>query len=147
MSTRNGTNTGNIAAPAPVLAPKTLGKTSVLPPISAAERVRRLLPWRGAPLSQWLDARRDAIGFLNGTGDKLRAPALKQAAQNFNLSIANLQNARAALDELASLDANGTLLESGVLSANAREILLQAATEIEAARRQENQATALMSQI
>ncbi len=158
--TTNGTATGSTPQSAPAtsstgstLSPsKILGRTPAKTPliisvVAPLERVRALLAWRSAPLSQWLDARRDAVAFLNIAGVKIGAPSLKQASQNLEQSLSNLQNARAALDNLAVLDAAGQMGQNGALSMQARALLKQAAAFIDAARQNEAQATNLMSQV
>ncbi len=127
-----------LSPPAPVAAPIV---------VDAPSRVRALLGWRGAPLMQWLEARRDAAAFLDLSGDKLQAPALKQAAQNLRQAAVHLQNVRVVFGELAVLDATGGLGENGASSTRCRALLLQAAREIELARIQEMRATDLMAQI
>ena len=117
------------------------------PDVSAMERARALLGWRAQPLTQWLDARRDAAAFLDVAGDKLASPSLKQAAQSFEQAIVSLQNAQTALDALAALDANGNLGQDGALSPAARQFALQAANALDDAGRQETQATAQMATI
>ena len=119
--------------------------------IDATTRVRALLAWRGAPLTQWMDARRDATAYLDVASSKLREPSLKRAAQAFAQSVVSLENARLLLDDLAALDAAGSLGQNagqnGVLSSTTRVLLARAATQIENARKQESRATDLMSQV
>ncbi len=138
-------STGNAMTKSPATAP--VSKATPDTGAQILQHVRAMLAWRNQPLVQWIAARRDAASFLNVAGDRLGSPALKQAAQNFDLSTVSLQNAQQAMDDLAALDASGNFAPNGALSTQARTLLLQAANSLDAARQQEAQATALMAQI
>jgi hypothetical protein len=150
-------NSATLPTASPSGSPSTATRTpsaatpTPIPQIDATMRVRALLAWRGAPLTQWIVARRDATAYLDVAALKLRDSSLKSAAQAFAQSVVSLENARGLLDDLAALDAAGSLGRSagqnGALSPTARLLLARAATQIENARRQESRATDLMSQV
>lgn len=107
----------------------------------ALNAARALLGWRGAPLSRWIAARRQAAGFLDRAATRLKEPALRQAADAFRQSVAALENARAALPSSNALSSDGA-----TLSVAARRDFARAAREIERAAQAEARATDIMSQ-
>jgi hypothetical protein len=76
------------AAPASTPVPATAS-------IQSSTRWKALRKWFGAPLKQWLEARRDAAAYLDAAANDLGDASLQQAA-------AKLREAMAALDSAAS---------------------------------------------
>lgn len=132
----------SIATPSPSTA-----TPAPISPVDATTRLRALLTWRGAPLTQWMNARRDAAAYLDVAAAKLHDSSLKSAGQAFAQSVVSLENARLLLDNLAALDAAGSLGQNGALSPAARGLLARASSQIENAHKQESRATDLMSQV
>ncbi len=141
-SSGSPSGSSSVATPAPLAA-----APAPISQVDATTRLRALLSWRGAPLTQWINARRDATAYLDVASTKLHDSSLKSAGQAFAQSVGSLENARLLLDNVAALDAAGNLGQNGTLSNAARGLLARASREIENARRQESRATDLMAQV
>ncbi|HEY0076658.1 MAG TPA: tetratricopeptide repeat protein, partial [Abditibacteriaceae bacterium] len=125
---------------APTTAPlpaATSVSTSPAASASKVQRLRQLSQWFGAPLQNWIVARRNAASYLRGAAGPLRRSQLNQAADNLRLSIKELNAAAAALP-------SGNLEENGQLSESARRALLEVARHVRAARVAETRAAQQM---
>jgi hypothetical protein len=111
-----------IATPAPPVATPAPGDTSLA-------RARSLLAWKGAPLRQWLSARRAAAAYLDLASQRLKDNSLHQAADALRTELSSLENAVAYLP-----NANALAGSDGALSTASRLAFANAATEFERAR-------------
>jgi tetratricopeptide (TPR) repeat protein len=101
--------------------------TSSAASASKVQRLRQLSQWFGAPLQNWIAARRNAASYLRAAAGPLRRSQLNQAANNLRLSIKELNAAAAALP-------SENLEENGQLSESARRALLEVTRHVRAAR-------------
>ena len=72
-------------------------KLVLVPNVGAARRAVELKAWFGAPLSAWLESRRDAIAFCERAGEQNNNVRWQQAANELKASTTALEGARAAM--------------------------------------------------
>lgn len=122
------------ATPAAPVAPP------VAPPVRVVESARALLGWRNAPLQHWLNSRRDAAAYLDIAASRLNQPRLREAAEQFLVSVTALENAAALLPLSTALSDDGVYLTDA-----ARRGFVMAARSIERARAAEARAVNIMN--
>src|SRR5690606_2726925 len=68
--------------PSPVPVPESESDEAELAaPVDWQQRIQqanKLAPWFGAPLRQWIEARRDAATFLENAGKELKSPGIQE---------------------------------------------------------------------
>ncbi|HEX8553021.1 MAG TPA: hypothetical protein VF681_15865 [Abditibacteriaceae bacterium] len=120
--------------PTPTPAGDSLPKSQALS--SDLEPLRALLAWRNAPLSRWLDARRDAAAYCDAAGGRLRENAPRRAARALREAISALEDARSLLPSPNALGRE--------LSPTTRRSLANAAAKLDTAREAEARAIAAL---
>jgi len=130
--------------PSPVPVPEAESdQTELSAPVDWQQRLqksKRLAPWFGAPLAQWIEARRDAASFLENAGRELNEKSIQDAASELRHSIMALQNASS--DFPAGLKDGSTTLWTTSLGRQ----LQRTASDLQEAATAEKKAAKLMMQ-
>jgi hypothetical protein len=128
--------TATESTPGPETAPEAASTTSLARALTQREkRWKSLRAWFGAPLQNWINARRDAAAYLDIAARDLNDARLQQAAEEYRESILSLQR---AAQNLPPADIVTTDSEAG------RAAFEALANEIDGALKAEKRATALM---
>lgn len=117
------------STPAPAATPQTTPVPRIASSVNVSARWKNLRKWFGAPLQNWVEARRDAAAFCDDARSRTAAAAWRG-------SIAALENAASTLPSENAFEADPEA---------AREAMQVLAGQIKAALQAESRATAAMS--